>query len=945
VTITGTVTVRNLPGGSATGSVPVCGAYVTAGPGHAITDANGAFTVTDSAAQPGDQVPIVVWAATDLSVWAGPGYAAWQPAAAGQGAAIYSVTDAYQSHDPTQGPNVAAVVIDGSRSGAFLQEAEAFAIFSVTAAYYAYAQSLGAQIPPFTIAFPADETETTAANMSFTPGDLFGPASQPGGSAPLFAALVGHEFGHLVADNNGFGSPPGGTSETYKHFTWQNERAVPSQHPGATDPNIPMSASDQQIGFAEGWADYFAEAGAAWSQSDGPYWFPAVPSIVSLATGNVPWSQAPISEPGGRGEDNESSVMRVLWRLANDPSMGQFVPNGLLFQNVLAGSGIVTLSALWNNLVPDTTSSAGAQRAVQLGAMFASMSVSPTVGADGVNPSQHSFTFVVPDLCGPDGWIYQATFDNATLRVFSEQAGGSWALATTNPIPINLTGVASGVSQGANYTTFRYTVSDAAWTQIINPALGAVRHWAITGGQTVAGSGAISGQYWSGAETFHVAGMNPKKFRSGMSTNGTTYNDPQLVYDIVVPPGDENTVTIPGFTIFVGAGSGVFGEPDATAGIYYVGDPQNAPDLPGICVIDATGTNDLTATAGDFERTVTLPASALSATVIEGCWETAYNSYTITDPYLVASIEFDGDTNGNDNIPVRFEGGAFQMDDGTVFVESSASLDDSTPDSDVANTITLASGLDTLTVSGQGGTPWDPISYTETFSGAGTAYVFAHDGDDLVDARATQGPLTVDVEAESGDNTILGGEGGTLLVGALDGDNTVSCGGEDIAQVQLGSGQNTLYAGGYDDQIGVQDGDNTFYLGNASGEGVYPGSGNNLFVVGMGIPGSTQICPGDGADVGDNYLVLSCTATSQLPNLGVLEYPDGSLLSPADRALDYTGIAGLKGLDFEGGGTCSVPSSAPSPLDVAVGTGTTLDGAKGIVFRRRGEGDVVRLAA
>jgi autotransporter-associated beta strand protein len=921
VDITGTVTVVNLPTDVSASAVPVRGAMITmtGATGYADTGEDGSYEIcSPQQATPGTTVTVTLTAEHMAGTTT-----AYQAVPLGQGGgagAAYTVPVQFTVPASGTQPYLCNIVLDAAAASAQRDMARAFAAFSVAETFFDYAAQIGANVPTVSIVYP-DPGHLHSGyfnNGIYVGSDAFGEK----GSLPL---SVGHELGHCIAENSAFGMDAGTTSVgDLDHRPMANHRCtmVPA--------NTKLGYQDQAVAFEEGWAGYFAVAAATA--------FPAptlhIPAMDALSRHHIIWGAATseylsVDGYGGHGEDDEWSITLILWHLANDQDMRQFCDGGVgLFQDVLQGSFISTLSGLWNNLVPDTTTTAGAARAVALGTMLAKNMVSPVIMPRASDQAAYKFSFVIPHLHTPTAYLDACTMDTATLQIYY-RSGTSWQLATTSPIAIDLTTVGGPLAAVDNvqkgYTTFTYTILNAnALAEISDPAKGTVRCWVVTAGAHVAGGpGTVTGQYWSRVGTFQVAGMNVQNFRSGIITNQATCNDPQLVYDIVVPPGDENTVTIPGFTIFVGAGSGVFGEPDATAGIYYVGYPQNAPDLPGICVIDATGTNDLTATASDFERTVTLPASALSATVIEGCWETAYNSYTITDPYLVASIEFDGAPNGNDNIPVRFEGGAFQTADGTVFVESSASLDDSTPDSNVANTITLASGVETLAVAGQGGTPWDPISYTETFSGAGTAYVFAHDGDDLVDARGTESPLTVDVEAADGDNTILGGGGGTLLVDAGDGNNTVSCG-NVFAEVELGSGDNTVYDGSDNDQIGVQDGNNTFYLGTAAEESVNTGYGKNTYVVAMGGTGHTSIWDGDFSGDQGSTLVLQCTATSQLPDLGSLTFPDGCLGSPYGPRLDWYGIAGLSGLDFEGGGTCAAPSDA-NGLDITVGTGTTLD--------------------
>jgi hypothetical protein len=947
------VTVKNLPCAAlmAGAAMPVRGAYVYGGGGAAMTNSAGVFSLNVDAGA-GDTIIIRVCAATsDPAATPAPEYEAVQP----DGATVYKYATGYTL---ATGANTENIVIDPTApvDGApTVATAEAFAIFSVAETYYVYAQALTATLPPFTITFPAAETQTVAGNMSFAANDPFGPTnpvSQPTSTGCVFGALVGHEFGHVVAYNTGFAASPAVPAEVdpYGHQMWANERAMRHVPDVSTEP-IYMDGYDQQIGFAEGFADYYAAAAAAHEGSGPGSLAPTVPSMASLAQGKLPWSPSKISVLGGLGEDNESSVMRILWQLADNPSLAAFVPGPYdgptnLFAEMLQGSGINTLDALWHKLVPDTTTSAGAQAAALLGGTFEAAHVSPTIPSAAVDQNNKTFTFIVPNLCapgaGPPGtWIDQPTTDQAQILVYYD-SNGSWVPAAP-AITLNLESPGDGLvpihsPENPDSTEFQYTVGAAIWAQINNPAHGALRYWVVTAGATVAGGG-VSGQYWSHAETFRVAGMIPQQFRAGIITNGVTSNDPQLVYDIV-------GTTIPGFTVTVYASpTGLFDDgTEAPAGYYYVGDPGSAPPLPNLCVIDADDAGYLTATSSDYERTITLPASALDPNVLAAD----------PDGYLLAKIHFDGDTTDADDIWVRFEGGAFQTTGGAVWAYASASLDDVTPDSNNPDTIEVAATQSGVTVSDVGGAEWDPVSYNEAFTSVwGNTTVFAHEGNNAitatsagcpsgVDIQAGDGGNTIDgtgmdwlgglyVQAGNGDNTVLGGAG-TVDVSAGDGDNVVRCtsGNYSGSWVALGDGDNTVYGGPYDDTIILGNGDSTVYLGVADtlelgcgNDAVQFGTGDNTFIVDAAVAGTTGIHPATGIVPGENTLELAYTATSPPPDLSGLTLPSGSMQLPTGSDLSYSGIAQL-GLDFEGGGTVGMPAVPPG-TNVTVGSGTTLD--------------------
>jgi autotransporter-associated beta strand protein len=386
-----------------------------------------------------------------------------------------------------------------------------------------------------------------------------------------------------------------------------------------------------------------------------------------------------------------------------------------------------------------------------------------------------------------------------------------------------------------------------------------------------------------------------------------------------VPPG-EDSVTIPGFTVTVYASpTGLLGDGTAPAGTYYVGDPENAGGAYAVGLTDANGEDCLTATPDNYERTVTLPASALNPTDLF-----CPNGICITDIYLLADIHFDGDTSSAGDILIRFEGGAFQTSDGTVWALGSASLDDTSPDGNDPNTITISGGQDALTVLGSGGPQWDPISYNETFASATSVQVAGHAGDNTIDGRGMGSAIDLLVYADGGSNVVYcsGGANSESWVTLLgDGGNRVYCSsaGSSDSDVSLGDGNNTVYGGAAASYIGAGNGDNTFYLGAAATDSAFAGCGNNTFIVSADSAGYTEI----GGDADGYTLVLKFTTSSPPADLSGVTLPDGYLVLPSGRAVDYTGIAEF-GLDFETGDGVGMPLVPPG-TDVTVGSGTTLD--------------------
>ena len=107
-------------------------------------------------------------------------------------------------------------------------------------------------------------------------------------------------------------------------------------------------------------------------------------------------------------------------------------------------------------------------------------------------------------------------------------------------------------------------------------------------------------------------------------------------------------MTIPAFTVYV------YGSSDANlndavvegqqVASYYVSDSQ-----------------DLTGTADDYTRTLSLPASAINADLLE---EVAPGG----DRFLVGQVVFDGDPTGELSVPFRFQGGTFETTDTRAIV-------------------------------------------------------------------------------------------------------------------------------------------------------------------------------------------------------------------------------------------------------------------------------------
>jgi len=154
-----------------------------------------------------------------------------------------------------------------------------------------------------------------------------------------------HEYGHAVAMQNGFDR---NTEESAKHRALINSRA---ELPGESHEH------HKQLSFSEGWASYYSMV----AQEEVP-----VAPLTGFQIGGEKYNNEYLTESAshlkdsprdGRGEDEEMTVMRVLWDLydpANEPEDQVELGSSAVFLAVKAiGSSGPTLDGLWDHLWTD----------------------------------------------------------------------------------------------------------------------------------------------------------------------------------------------------------------------------------------------------------------------------------------------------------------------------------------------------------------------------------------------------------------------------------------------------------------------------------------------------------------------------------------------------------------------------------------------------------------
>jgi hypothetical protein len=322
----------------------------------------------------------------------------------------------------------------------------AFQIYTVLYTYQDFAQqTLGANLTDkLAVAFPAENFsdpnfQQTAYDSASKTIFLRKDSVFPPGRAN--ADVIGHEFGHYVADEAGFLTRMGET-----HWPGYNLR-----FPAAGVQ--PLTMANEQAAFNEGWADCFAVA-AKNGEPVGPL-NPMSEKIgkgpsdkyklyafynsgrdkanfdAGRDTANFDLSD-PLGTPGqGQGEDDELSVARILFAMAvaRPGDYGLGLGYRAVF-DILRGAtppgapAVTTLYGLWQATFPTAPGSLATQE--QYGNLYQADGASPVpVSAGPTAGAPLQFVFNVPLLLGPAlGNVAndsRQAFSTVTIYVLNQQ--------------------------------------------------------------------------------------------------------------------------------------------------------------------------------------------------------------------------------------------------------------------------------------------------------------------------------------------------------------------------------------------------------------------------------------------------------------------------------------------------------------------------------------------
>ncbi len=287
-------------------------------------------------------------------------------------------------------------------------------------------------------------------------------------------------------------------------------------------------------------------------------------------------------------------------------------------------------------------------------------------------------------------------------------------------------------------------------------------------------------------------------------------NDLDLSYQILPPaggwPANDGPVTIPSFSV------NVFADPTGSLdGMSSGNQIASYPVSDPAC---------LTGTADNNQFTLNLPADQITnLPALESAGK----------HYLLAGLDF---TDGT-SIAARFQGGAFQTNDGVTWFFGGASLDQQTPESHLyTDNVTVTSADGSVTASGSISGGDTNIQFSQNFSLAcQTVEVFTYNNTSTIDGSGIDAYTSIYALGGNGNNTFDGGQGNDSLI-AGNGTNTLSdLGGNDF--LKAGGGNNTLTAGSGNDSLTVGNGTNTITATNGT-DTVDAGNGNDTVTLGWG---------------------------------------------------------------------------------------------------------------
>ena len=188
-----------------------------------------------------------------------------------------------------------------------------FEIFTILDTYYTFAGNTGlgmhnnASALRVYYSFLSPETNSWYRHSA---GDGLPAIVITAANLALDAKVVGHEYGHFCADQDGFLNKQQGLGA--QHTLDENQRLMAK--PSATPL---LTTADALLAFNEGYADWFAVSGAVHGATAGLSGLPGFNEGGQTTFDG--YDLAAGDNSVGRGEDEELSTAAILWALESDP--------------------------------------------------------------------------------------------------------------------------------------------------------------------------------------------------------------------------------------------------------------------------------------------------------------------------------------------------------------------------------------------------------------------------------------------------------------------------------------------------------------------------------------------------------------------------------------------------------------------------------------------------
>lgn len=311
-----------------------------------------------------------------------------------------------------------------------------------------------------------------------------------------------HEYGHYIADINGFLKISGGTHNPDVNSRFNSDGTV-------------HSSKAAHLAFAEGWADLFS----VYAQQE-----QSAASMNLTGVGDTSIYKFNITSSSFKpslGEDHEIAIARLLWRIvnaSNDPANQLGISFATLWNKLKNGASpsgpLTTATDLWKSFTSALDDQPNGRKAkATWGAELAAQNISPTTSSALVTPDSATFTFTVSKgrYVGADKLLVDATaplLNRFKIRVFdSTWQNEIWSSST----PLLVTSAAQSATPGLSIKyngqptapryVITYTLPADELKRLYDNAPTGTCHWIVEGSYND-----TSGAYWSNAQDTVVGG-------------------------------------------------------------------------------------------------------------------------------------------------------------------------------------------------------------------------------------------------------------------------------------------------------------------------------------------------------------------------------------------------------------------------------------------------------